>query len=800
LIHIDNLAKVPTKLVNLPALRADLGTLILDQDCVLLPREYMDFSKLGEVVYSSREYVRRFSLDANTVLWEAQWPAFIAMMLSGNGILNLAPGKGKALAHGEPVITNTGEVPIEHIKIGDLVANPDGTFYPVTGVFPQGERDLYTISFTDGTVVTCDEDHLWTLQRKRNRQQYKPPITIKTKDLILKPLRNSDGHLYFTPPTCPIEYVEQPLPIDPYTLGALLGDGGLTRKSIEITSADPEILDNLKLPGYVLVDRHSKTCGKAKRYGITRIDQQNGISLYSVLKSIGLAGVSSHTKFIPNIYEINSIENRLSLLQGLFDTDGTPTASKAIEYCTTSPELAQGVQRVVYSLGGTCTFSERYSRYTRKDGTRSSPFHSYRLLIKLPKGLRGFRLTRKQDKMQGRRQREPYKAITKIEYAGKGEATCISVDSPDHLFLTRNCTPTHNTRTAIEYLLTWGVKTAIIVDKIGLLDQWHNALIEHVAEVKDHIGIVHQNKAELDKNIVLISAKTLIPRLESGKITSEDLADFDLVIFDECHHFAAPTFLQLCPLFGGLRLGLTATPNREDGLDRLFKMHLGAVFYSDLIQDLIPKIEFIPMGTVIYDEDQEAISDVSGELHYKKLCIWLGQNSARNLRIINDVTNAATQGHHVLVLTHSKEHTEVLTKLFEEHTFSLGLTISTIYINGSSHKIGRTEKIRGHSVIFATFDVAAEALDAPSLSYLYFATPPGAREYGNTLQQALGRIQRKHSSKLHPEVRILEDINIDMCRSLLRQVKRRLREWKYPYKELKKEKKLGSTNYKRTIR
>jgi superfamily II DNA or RNA helicase len=449
LILITNLAKVPTKLVNLPALRADLGALILDQDYVLLPREYMDFTKLGEVVYANREYVRRFSLDANTVLWDAQWPAFVAMMLSGNGILNLAPGKGK-------------------------------------------------------------------------------------------------------------------------------------------------------------------------------------------------------------------------------------------------------------------------------------------------------------------------------------------------------------TRTAIEYLLTWGVKTAIIVDKIGLLDQWYNALIEHVAEVEEHIGIVHQNKAELDKNIVLISAKTLIPRLESGKITSEDLADFDLVIFDECHHFAAPTFLQLCPLFGGLRLGLTATPNREDGLDRLFKMHLGEVFYSDLVQDLIPHIEFIPMGTMIYEQDQEAISDCSGELHYKKLCIWLGQNSARNLRIIQDVTDAAQKGHHVLVLTHSKEHTETLTALFSEHTVSLD--ISTVCINGSSHKLGRTDKIRNHRVIFATFDVAAEALDAPSLSYLYFATPPGAREYGNTLQQALGRIQRKHSSKLHPEVRILEDINIEMCRSLLRQVKRRLREWNYPYKELKKDKKIGSRNYKKPIR
>ena len=334
------------------------------------------------------------------------------------------------------------------------------------------------------------------------------------------------------------------------------------------------------------------------------------------------------------------------------------------------------------------------------------------------------------------------------------------------------------TRIAIELILTVGVKAAVIVDKSGLLAQWRSAIAEHTQGV--NVGILQEDTNEIGADILIISAKTLINRLKDGKLTEDDFKEYGFVIFDECHHFAAPTFIQVVPLFSGLRLGLSATPNREDGRDFLFTMHLGPVFYTDVSQQLIPTIKFEAADTWVLDADQPEITDKAGEIHYKKLCIWLGKHLERNKGIIDRVGKAITAGHHCLVLTHSKEHTHTLADAY--NALHPG---DAAAINGDSDKDTRTQIIRQHRVTFATVDVAAEALDAPSLSYLLIATPIGSREHGNILQQALGRIQRKFPGKLHPDVVVLNDVHIGMCRSLVRQMQTRLREWGYPFTEIK---------------
>jgi superfamily II DNA or RNA helicase len=334
------------------------------------------------------------------------------------------------------------------------------------------------------------------------------------------------------------------------------------------------------------------------------------------------------------------------------------------------------------------------------------------------------------------------------------------------------------TRIALEIILTVGVKAAVIVDKSGLLAQWKSAIAEHTQGV--NVGVLQESTNEIGADILIISAKTLINRLKDGKLSEDDFKEYGLVIFDECHHFAAPTFIQVVPLFSGLRLGLSATPNREDGRDFLFTMHLGPVFYTDVTQQLIPSIKFEAADTWVFDADQPEITDKSGEVHYKKLCIWLGKHAVRNKGIISRVEAAIATGHHCLVLTHSKEHTHTLADAYNEaHSGDAAA------INGDSDKDTRTQIIRQHKVTFATVDVAAEALDAPSLSYLLIATPIGSREHGNILQQALGRIQRKFPGKLHPDVVVLNDVHIGMCRSLVRQMQTRLREWGYPFTEIK---------------
>ena len=125
-----------------------------------------------DLVVNSKEFVDEFMGDykdrqltngVSGVPWP--WPTANQHTLGvqpDDVVVTVArPGVGKALAHGEPVLTPTGYVPIESLSVGDLVIGIDGGAYPVTGVFPQGMRDIYRVTFSDGTHVDCDIDHLW---------------------------------------------------------------------------------------------------------------------------------------------------------------------------------------------------------------------------------------------------------------------------------------------------------------------------------------------------------------------------------------------------------------------------------------------------------------------------------------------------------------------------------------------------------------------------------------------------------------------------------------------------------------
>ena len=161
--------------------------------------------------------------------WPAQKEAVIEWAQHGWGIIHGQTGSGKALANGEPVFTEDGILPIEEVKIGMKVAGSDGRFYAVEGVFPQGRRKLYRITFTDGTHVDCDKDHQWTIDFRRHAcRHYK---TLTTKDLLRQPLRRSGGNWLFLPTAQSVQWSQRDLPVDPYTLGVLIGDGGLSVES-----------------------------------------------------------------------------------------------------------------------------------------------------------------------------------------------------------------------------------------------------------------------------------------------------------------------------------------------------------------------------------------------------------------------------------------------------------------------------------------------------------------------------------------------------------------------------------------
>ncbi len=359
---------------------------------------------------------------------------------------------GKALANGEPVLTPDGWVPIEELSIGDEVIAGDGTITKVIGVFPQGERDLFEVRFSDDSCVTVDENHLWLTQTKNERTRGKKILDtgkVRTTKEILKTIyiskKNEPNHSI--PVVKPVQHRTKILPIDPYTFGCWLGDGdGVGR----ITGMK-DIFEQLSLAGANLgTEQRDKRRPNTLTYSI--------LGLSGVLQILKLKGSTSRTKFIPDDYLYGDINQRTELLQGLLDTDGYISSFGCIQYYTTSTVLADHVTELVRSLGGLV-------RRTGKFGKIGNKVHNWCWILTLyiPREILPFRLLRKKVRLtlyNHNTRRFSRKLISEITPVGTGKATCIAVSHPDHLFVTKDHIVTHNTAWLVDAALN-GAKNNI---------------------------------------------------------------------------------------------------------------------------------------------------------------------------------------------------------------------------------------------------------------------------------------------------------------------------------------------------
>ena len=323
---------------------------------------------------------------------------------------------------------------------------------------------------------------------------------------------------------------------------------------------------------------------------------------------------------------------------------------------------------------------------------------------------------------------------------------------------------------ALKKIALEGYRAIVIVNNTGLLRQWRDSAQKFLGLSYDEIGILQGTSAakeeEWNKPLVIGMIQTLANRANS--LTFDQRASFGTVIFDEVHHLSARKFSLTAPLFLGNRYGLTATPVREDGLEVVYYSHIGKIFYSDLKGELTAKIYFKKMPTSLALGDK--IMDRTGQFSPGKLYTCLAGKTRRNMKIVNLVRRALDKGRRILVLTHSKDHPAVLAELFDTR-YGDRKGIKAGVVTGSTPGESRTRIIEESRVTFATFQVAKEGLDAPSLDTIIFATP--FKAWG-AFQQGKGRVERKKSNKRDPLVVVLEDYNIGpasgMCRSLKKNI------------------------------
>jgi phosphate starvation-inducible PhoH-like protein len=367
------------------------------------------------------------------------------------GVIEVAPlafMRGRAQPVDTPVLTPTGWQPIGTLRVGDLVVGSDGRPTPVLGVFPQGRKPVFAVRTQDGAATRACAEHLWAVTTASDRRRGRAPRVLQTGDMVGR-LRSARRPRYALPLTDPVAFEEQDVPLDPYALGRLLGDGcptAATPPALATTGA--ELTGALEAAVPAIAVRRASDVGGG-RGGVMVAPP-----LAAALHELGLAGTRSATAFVPQRYLVNRAEVRLGVLQGLLDSDAGRVVPERrtglIELTTRSPRLRDDVVFLVRSLGGVATTRTRAGagHALGRAGERAvdDRADAHVVDVRLPAAIEPFRLARKRDRHAaaggGAR---PARFIEAIAPAGEAECVCIAVGAQDSLYVTEDFLVTHNT-------------------------------------------------------------------------------------------------------------------------------------------------------------------------------------------------------------------------------------------------------------------------------------------------------------------------------------------------------------------
>ena len=349
---------------------------------------------------------------------------------------------GKMLENGTPVLTPTGWVPVEDVASGDSVVAVDGTPTEVLGVYPHADVELFRVGFSDGTAITTHAGHLWEVNTKGRRHRGLPGRVLSTEAIAADLTDASGAPKWYLPVASPPEFRETDLPVDPYVLGVWLGDGASCGR---ISNVDPELWENVRAAGYEV---------GADISGDERSETRTVYGLKARLEHLGLATARSWERRIPEPYLFGSVRQRLALLQGLMDTDGTVHGANGnTSFTTTSEDLADGVIHLARSLGAVIRKPEPRAGSYKSGGARpiiGRPAWTFSLQV--APGLCPFRLLRKARAYREDRVRGRHKSVRSVEPAGRGNGTCIEVAHERSLFVADHFTVTHNTESGTVWL------------------------------------------------------------------------------------------------------------------------------------------------------------------------------------------------------------------------------------------------------------------------------------------------------------------------------------------------------------
>lgn len=437
-------------------------------------------------------------------------------------------GLGKAQPLDATVMTPLGRCRMGDVRVGSFVVGMDGKPKVVKGVFPQGVKKTYKVTFSDGSSTECCDEHLWSVRTSMDEYLGKDFKVRKTSELM-NDLRDTSGNLKWgIPITKKVEYIGTRHVIPPYTLGVLIGDGSLSHGNVTLTNASEHIyrrvVEDVSIDIDLIARRIPVEKNNTFKISIVRSSGKIPFNRFSrELERLNL-NTTAYYKHIPSEYLFGTSNVREDLLCGLLDTDGYVAKDGTIQYTSASLRLCEDVRFLAQSLG--CVVAPTKHKKTNIDTD------AYTVTLKIAEGLNVISKPEKLSRIKKIVKYKPCRKIVSIDFVGYKESQCISVEG-EH-YLTDQYIVTHNTLSSLEVarhhlsnMRMMGVhnpKFLVIMPK-SASSTWRAQCMEHTPDMYNSMVMLPYSRLKEARQLVMYY-------------------DFRLVICDESHYLKNPEALR----------------------------------------------------------------------------------------------------------------------------------------------------------------------------------------------------------------------------------------------------------------
>ena len=734
------------------------------------------------------------NLEFNGTLYDNQIEPVNALLSAchnvGGGILNCGTGLGKCHKIDTEILMFSGKIKlVQDIVVGDLLMGDDSTPRKVLSL-ARGKDIMYDIIPTKGEKYTVNQEHILCLRVSSNPNISKSNInktwevrwfenfsfkckrfkindklgaiefmkTIKQQEIVeisvkdYVKLPKSIKHI-LKGYKIAIEFEEKPLNFDPYIIGLWLGDG--TSTCSQITNQDSSLLHYLKstLPKFNCYLKFNN--GYIYNINGDGSGKYNSNHFLNELKIQNLIG----NKHIPDIYKYNSRENRLKLLAGLLDSDGSLVDDKCtFDFSQKSEKLIDDTIYLARSLGFACYKSKQVKGCWYKNAYKQNYY--YRICIsgntsEIPT------LCPRKRANQRRQIKNVLNTGIKVKQLDIDDYYGFEIDG-NHRYVLGDFTVTHNTLMTINVISKLKIKTIVIVNKISLMHQWHSELKRFIPGIE--VGFIQgQKNIDVEDKHVVIAMLQSLARVDYPDSLFNDIG---LTIIDEIHNTPSKGFSKvLGKLSSQYTIGLSATPKRSDGCEYVFKYHIGEIIYQSQVKrnGLKPILNMITINSSEYKEIMlQNKSTGQSQIQFTSMLTDLIQMPKRNRLILEIVKDLVVrEGRKILVLSDRREHLKSLKCLLDDDlqsNFTYGLFLGQM-------KQSDLERSRASQVILATFSAFGEGVSEKDLDTLILTTPKkfighlknSVKNENGKLEQIVGRIFRKDHTEKHPMIIDLHD-------------------------------------------